>query len=342
MRGRALALASAPLIAGIGLAALVPQADAAIRRVGDGSGRTITFDVRASGVDVAGYGSILRRAVHGDEISGVTIRIVPRSQIASTCGSGDAVACYGGRRGAATIVVPATSPDAVRHSLLHEYGHHVDANRATPQARSGGGSGDGSRRWWSSRGMTRLLSSGQVAFTYQRGWSRSVGEIYAEDYVQLHVRNRYGIPWLNPPGAAVLRAMRLDITGRAAGPAPENTGPSDDPGVGPDSGREAITDDVQGVVRRGATVRIPFGLLGPGRGVDFVVEVTGRGAPASVRTALVCDGRRVTGAWAGDTKDAAIKRRNLGPANCTINLTNVGASAASYDGALTLSRPRAA
>ena len=40
---------------------------------------------------------------------------------------------------------------------------------------------------------------------------RSVGEIFAEDYVQLNLRTRYAIRWLDPPNAAIRAALRRDL-----------------------------------------------------------------------------------------------------------------------------------
>jgi hypothetical protein len=55
------------------------------------------------------------------------------------------------------------------------------------------------------------LRSGQVTWDYELGWQRSIGEIFAEDYVQLHARPRYGITWLARPSGSVLTAIRRDI-----------------------------------------------------------------------------------------------------------------------------------
>ena len=52
-------------------------ASAAIITSTDGQGRRITFDVRATAVDTNWYADVLRGTAHGNEISNVTIRIVP-------------------------------------------------------------------------------------------------------------------------------------------------------------------------------------------------------------------------------------------------------------------------
>ena len=56
------------LVALVAALALATAAGAEIVTKADSEGRTITFDVRAPGVDVDWYAAILRAAVHGDEI----------------------------------------------------------------------------------------------------------------------------------------------------------------------------------------------------------------------------------------------------------------------------------
>ena len=70
--------------------------------------------------------------------------------------------------------------------------------------------------------MGTRLKRGKVAFGYQRGWNRSVGEIFAEDYAQTQLETRYGIPWLSRPTpgcarpssaiSAGCRPTRFDLT----------------------------------------------------------------------------------------------------------------------------------
>jgi hypothetical protein len=73
-------LAALVAVAALALA-VAAGAGAATVTEHDGQGRAITFDVRASNVDVCWYASVLSAAAHGNEISDVTIRIVPEPQI---------------------------------------------------------------------------------------------------------------------------------------------------------------------------------------------------------------------------------------------------------------------
>src|SRR5215212_7424289 len=86
--------------------AVAAGADAAIITSTDAQGRPITFDVRATAVDTNWYADILRATAHGNEISNVTIRIVPDQQIDALCGDA-AAACYERDGSRPTIFIPA-------------------------------------------------------------------------------------------------------------------------------------------------------------------------------------------------------------------------------------------
>ena len=104
----------------------------------------LTFDVRARGVHVGWYASVLRGAIHGSEIETVRIRIVPHSRISRLCATRNARSCYEGDERKGLVVVPAGRSADVAHMLLHEYAHHIDMARSNflstdkPWARS----------WW--------------------------------------------------------------------------------------------------------------------------------------------------------------------------------------------------
>jgi hypothetical protein len=322
------------LIAVCGVVASSAPAAAVTRVVRDREGRPITFDVQAPNVDLAAYARVMRNAVHGEEIRDVTIRIVPPGRVGAACGADEAGGCYGGFP--ARIIVPAGSGPAVEHVLLHEYGHHIDRtldHRGLPEP-------NGTPRWWTARKMGERLRQGLVAFDYSRGWTRSVGEIFAEDYVQLHVRSSHAIGWLRPPGDGVLRALRRDLTGRATGPAPRAVPPAppppqDPPPTLPD-GTPGLEIRRSGIVAAGERRTLPFGLLGPGRRVTFTVRPTGLdGRPGRVRIEVSCDGAPVAAAEGGEQGEVTIDRPGLGPASCEAALTGLGAPTG-YDATLTL------
>lgn len=197
------------LVAVVAALAAAAAARAEIVVSHDDQGRPITFDVRAPETDVEWYASLLRGAAHGDEIATVTIRVVPPEDVPALCGAAEAAACYGARGGGATIVVPAGRDDEVAHVVLHEYGHHVDQTWAV----GGFAEPNGTPTWWAARGVEELLRGGQVAFDYSLGWSRGIGEIFAEDYAYIHLPGRYGIPWLSPPDEALRAALLAELAG---------------------------------------------------------------------------------------------------------------------------------
>lgn len=309
---------AAALAAGALTAVAAAPAVGALTVARDAQGRAIRIDVRAPGADPAEYAQILRDAIHGDEISSVTVVVVPPASIGRACGSESAGGCYGVRRGRARIQVPAGSAGAVAPVLLHEYGHHIDNSRANGDIREP----NGTPRWWTARAMGTRLRTGQVAFDYSRGWSHSIGEIFAEDYVQLQMKAAYGIRWLGPPGPAVLRAMRLDLTHRATGPAPALPPP--------------LVTRRSGTLAAGPGETLRFGLLGPGRKVGLTAHLTGT-PDDRVRAEVTCNGQVIGAQDAGGGEDIALDLGPLGPASCTATLVAT-AGGAGYDLALTLSR----
>src|SRR3954453_6096052 len=177
--------------------AFAASAGAAIVPPTDLQGRRITFDVRATAVDTNWYADVLRATAHGNEISNVTISIVPDQQIDGMCGDA-AAACYSHNNGVQpTIFIPAGKSQNIEGTLIHEYGHHLDAATAVP----GIPELNGTPAWWAARGMANLFASRQVAFDYSKGWDHSIAEVFAEDYAYIHVgpTYHYAIRWLSPP-----------------------------------------------------------------------------------------------------------------------------------------------
>ena len=181
--------------------------DAAIVTRHDRAGRVVTFDVRAPGVKVGWYAAVLRNAIHGDEIQTARIRIVTHARISKLCAGSDAQGCYEGNEKRGVLIIPAGRSAKAAHLLLHEYAHHIDMARSNflhtsrPWASS----------WWAARGMKTLLGNGQASLTYSLGWGRAVGEIFAEDYVQVNLRTNYYITSFAPPERAVRAALRRDL-----------------------------------------------------------------------------------------------------------------------------------
>jgi len=278
----------------------------------DDQGRTIRFDVRVESVDAEWYAALLRAAPHGDEISTVRIDVVSWDDLRSTCGRA-ASGCYSRN----TMVVPAEQSDANAHTVVHEYGHHLD--RSTPV--SGVAEPNGTPEWWRARGVAELVRLRSVATSYILGWDRSIAEIFAEDYAQLALAgSRFGIPWLEGPDETVLAALNADL---GLGPAPVTVNP---PAVKP------VSISRSGSLAPRRRTAIPFGLLGPSRRVTATATFTGAAEKRARATLEVrCDGARVALKTLRHGKTAfAIDQRGLGPAECTATLTSTSVSTRSF------------
>lgn len=296
------------LVAAVLTLALATGAGAAIVTSTDLQGRPITFDVRAATVDTTWYTDILRATVHGNEISNVTIRIVPDQSIEALCGS-EAAACYTHIAGRATIIIPAGKNQFIEGTLIHEYGHHLDASTPNP----GIPELNGIPVWWADRGMAGLLAGHKVAFDYSLGWDHSIAEIFAEDYAYIHVgpTYRYAITWLTPPDDALKADMfsALGGTPPAALPAAPNT---------------PLVVQRVGTLTPHDVKSVPFGLLGPGRRVTFTATVsrpTRKGVRA--RLQVVCNGK-VAGSRtvSKGQKTRTLDLKNMGPGDCDARLVS--------------------
>jgi hypothetical protein len=282
-------------------------------------GRPVTFDVRVSGVDVEWYAELLRNAAHGDEIRRVTIRIVPEDDIRRFCGA-HAGGCYGGSPRAGRIVVPAGRSLSIAHTLLHEYAHHLDRSTRV----QGAPEPNGTPHWYRARGIARLVRDGRAAHGYARGWERSVGEIFAEDYVQLHLQTSYRIRWLDPPGPAVRAALRRDLPRAPAQPV--------------ELPRTPLVVIRAGSLEQGKARVVPFGLLDTGRRVTFVATA-GNASRTGVRgrIELRCD----SGLWTSrplgpGAATARLDLRDLGPDRCAVAVRSLGATPLTFTAKLRL------
>ena len=295
------------LVALVAALAFATGAGAEVVAKADSEGRPITFDVQAPGVDVDWYAALLRAAAHGDEITRVTIRIVPEEEVPELCGAA-AAACYSPGRTGGRIVVPAGKDMRVASTFLHEYGHHLDRSWAVSGVREL----NGTPVWWQLRGMAALLEQGAVAFDYSRGWNRSIGEIFAEDYAWIHIPYQHAIPWLTPPDEELRAAMFAELGGQPAAQLPET------PAAGP------LVINRSGTLAAKRAQVVPFGLLGPGRRVTFTATVN---RPTRVGTRarmdVTCNGTRVASlAFTKGRATRTINVANLGPGECSARLVS--------------------
>lgn len=292
----------------VSLAALAITGVASAREVvlRDDEGRPIRFDVQAD-ADVEWYAGLLQRAAHGDEIERVTVRIVSWREIATQCAS-YAAGCYkrqSGNRG--TMVVPAGRSSDLAHTVVHEYGHHVDASR-----RHGGlDEPNGTPLWWKARGMAFLVGAQSVRDRYQVGWERSISEVFAEDYAYTNLKGRFKISWLERPSTTVQQAILADL-GLREPPTITTTRPALKP----------VVMVRQGTLQPNARVAVDFGLLGPNRRVQLDGVLVGTGASQG-RVAVSCGSTFRARALASTGATSLVVPR-LGPGQCEASIVNTG------------------
>jgi hypothetical protein len=295
------------LLALVATLAVAAGANAAIVTSTDLQGRSITFDVRAATVDTNWYRDILRAIAHGNEISGVTVRIVPDQSIDTLCGDA-AAACFTHVSGRPTIMVPAGKNQYIEGTLIHEYGHFLDESTPNP----GYPELNGIPVWWADRGMSALLAGHQVAYDYSLGWSHSIAEIFAEDYAYINFgpTYHYAITWLSPPDDK-LKADIFAALGAPDAPLPE-------------APNAPLTVDRVGTLGARGTKDVPFGLLGPGRHVKFTATVSRpKRKGVRARTQIICNGTVVaTRTFARGRASGTLDIPNLGPAGCDAKLVS--------------------
>ena len=184
-----------------------------VERLTDPHGHVITIGTSIAGLDLAPVAAVLAGTVHGAEISTVRVIVVTAATVASECGGSEGVlACYipdGPRATSGEMVVAYDHPD-LRHSAVHEYGHHLDSQYANITPAYGcRRSNDGTRRWFFERervsGIRRRTGCGG-----RTPYRRLLGEVFAEDFVALNGIVDYVLP-IGPPGASVLAALTADL-----------------------------------------------------------------------------------------------------------------------------------
>jgi hypothetical protein len=299
---------AAALVGVLGTLTFVGTAEAREVVFRDDEGRTIRFDVRAD-ADVGWYAGLLRRAAHGDEIERITITIVDWRELSERC-SRIAAGCYSRRSGnRGVIVVPAGRSSDLAHTVVHEYGHHVDASRH----HGGLDEPNGTPLWWQARGMADLVAFRSVRDRYQVGWDRSIGEVFAEDYAYTNLHGVYKIDWLERPTRTIQQAIRADL-GLAAPPVLSTTKPALKPVV-------IVREGTLGPDER---VTVDFGLLGPNR----LVRLQGlldAGATTRGRVQVTCGGSAPHSRALTNASTVSLELARAGPGQCEASITNTGA-----------------
>lgn len=132
---------------------------------------------------------------------------MPERQIPFFCGR-KATSCYVGDSESGTLTVQAGRGHGIAAVLRHEYAHHLDAAYDLTLTEDSVNRAEG---WWRARKIEQRVRRGQITRSTRLGWTRSVREIFAEDFMRLHMQAPYRIGWLDPPSKRVLDALRRDI-----------------------------------------------------------------------------------------------------------------------------------
>jgi hypothetical protein len=124
------------------------------------------------------WADFLASAPHGDELSQLTLVLLPLSRVQSYCGA-QALACYAND----TIVAPGDdpAPDLPATSIiLHEYGHHIAYHRSNdPWAAID----YGTKRWASDENICRAAANGSIyPGNEDANYQLNPGEAWAETY----------------------------------------------------------------------------------------------------------------------------------------------------------------
>jgi hypothetical protein len=188
-------------------------AAARVERFEDARGRAFSVGSDLPGGELSRVASIVAGTVHGDEIKRLRVRVVALEDMATACAP-DAVACYapdsatriGRARG--EMVVAHDDPDLV-HTVVHEYGHHIDAQLWNFSADGPCGGLDGSRRWLFAREADRLLQLAGCGADVP--WERLLPEVFAEDFVALNGIVDWELPDFPAPTQRTLDALRVDM-----------------------------------------------------------------------------------------------------------------------------------
>ena len=184
-----------------------------VERLTDPHGHAITIGTSIAGLDLAPVAAVLAGAIHGAEISTVRVLVVSAANLPRECGGGEGVlACYipdGPRATTGEMVVGHDHPD-LRHSAIHEYGHHLDAQYANITPALGcRRSNDGTRRWFFERDRVSRLRT-RTGCSDATSYQRLLGEVFAEDYVALNGIVDFVLP-IGAPSASVLAALAADL-----------------------------------------------------------------------------------------------------------------------------------
>jgi hypothetical protein len=159
---------------------------------------------------------------HGPELSRATVYVAPLDELQQMCGSSDVAGCYGDGE----LVIPgdASAGVAPESVAVHEYGHHIAANRSNAPWRA---LDWGTKRWATAMGVCPRVAAGTAFPGDEHGYyTLNPGEAFAESYRVMVETNGTGEgdswPIVDPsfrPSPDALTALREDVVQPWTGPA---------------------------------------------------------------------------------------------------------------------------
>lgn len=175
--------------------------------VNDGAGRSVAISVSTlcdpliscQNADPQTIADFLGTLAHGDEMNLLSVDIEPSSQLATTCGSGDAQACYFPGQNMMVIngndtTTPPPDNASREYVIAHEYGHHL-ANHRDNSPFGNPAIDWGPKNWASWAGVCQGVKAGGY-FPGDEGnhYFDNPGEAFAESFA--HNRFPDGpVPW---------------------------------------------------------------------------------------------------------------------------------------------------
>jgi hypothetical protein len=179
----------------------------------DPHGHSIRLGTSEPGADLRSIAEILAGTVHRGELNRLEVLVMRLSQVPGECGGPPGtIGCYlslaSSRAG--LMVVGYDDSDLV-HTIVHEYGHHMDKQLVNLSHITTCGRGeDGSRRWVFAREARDRVFANTGCAGYAP-YERLLGELYAEDYSVLAGIRDWPLDLFRPPSVGMTSALRRDI-----------------------------------------------------------------------------------------------------------------------------------
>jgi hypothetical protein len=184
----------------------------------DDSGNIFSIDSAVPAYDLSLPAAVLNSTYHKAEIKKISVHVITLAAMAETCGDSQAIACYRPMAGGYGELWFAADDSDWIHSLVHEYGHHIDNQLGNIAQLKGYGYGngcttssDGSRDWFFLRMTATNTTDADRFYCNGTDWEHLLPELYAEDFVVLNGIDNWQLSSAQPPNADQLDGLKYDI-----------------------------------------------------------------------------------------------------------------------------------